>query len=417
MKKFLCVVAAAAGVSVGAADFVLPEQLPEVRELPDLFTKLDGTKVTRGQEWFERRVELLDLLQRGMYGRMPGTPGGMKAVVREIAGEELAEVAVLEEVTLSFSGPVSPPLHLLVVRPRATKPVSAFLCINFNGNQAVLTNRQIRMTTNWISGVGNSLGVSANRMTESGRGAEEKDWQVRKILERGHAFVTFHCADIEPDREDAKEGTRAAYPNSDWGAVAAWAWGFHRAMDFLVTHTNIAAGRIAAVGWSRNGKAALLAAATDQRISMVFPHQAGCGGTAPSRHWIGGGAGAVETIERINSSFPHWFNADFKNFAKTPERLPFDQHALVAACAPRPVCLTAAMGDAWSNPRGQFEVLKAASAVYELLEVGRLEAKELPVPNFPNIEGVLGFGYRAGAHSLTGWDWDVFLNFAAKHWK
>src|ERR1035438_9807672 len=80
------------------------------------------------------------------------------------------------------------------------------------------------------------------------------------------------------------EWTRAA--SRQWatgGTIAAWAWGFHRCVDYLVSEPGVDAHRIAAVGHSRNGKTALLAAAFDERIAIAFPHQAGCGGSAPSQ--------------------------------------------------------------------------------------------------------------------------------------
>ena len=63
---------------------------------------------------------------------------------------------------------------------------------------------------------------------------------------------------------------------------------------------------------------------------MVIPHQAGCGGTGPSRH----NDPKAETVKRINTSFPHWFCDNFKAFNDDPTKLPFDQNCLVAICAP-----------------------------------------------------------------------------------
>ena len=99
------------------------------------------------------------------------------------------------------------------------------------------------------------------------------------------------------------------------------------------------------VGHSRLGKTALLAAAFDERIALVIPHQAGCGGTAPSRGKVG------ESVKQINTSFPHWFDGTFKEFNDQPDRLPFDQNCLVALVAPRPVLFSNAVEDTWANPR------------------------------------------------------------------
>jgi cephalosporin-C deacetylase-like acetyl esterase len=176
-------------------------------------------------------------------------------------------------------------------------------------------------------------------------------------------------------------------------------------VDYLERERRVDRKRIAAVGHSRNGKTALLAAALDERIALAIPHQAGCGGTAPNRGKIG------ESVKRINDAFPHWFNAEFKKFNEEPERTPFDQHCLVALCAPRPVLFSNALEDQWANPNGQFEVLKAADPVYRFLKAGGLEATEMPALGHL-IESRLGYYIRPGKHSMTAGDWEVFLKFA-----
>src|ERR671925_526907 len=108
-------------------------------------------------------------------------------------------------------------------------------------------------------------------------------------------------------------------------------------------------------------------AATLTPIGLTFAR-------APSRGKVG------ESVKQINYGFPHWFNSRFKEFNDHPDRLPFDQHCLVALVAPRPVLLTNAVEDTWANPQGQFEVLRAADPVYRLLGAGGLEAKRPPEP-------------------------------------
>jgi hypothetical protein len=221
----------------------------------------------------------------------------------------------------------------------------------------------------------------------------------------------IYNGDLEPDSPTAPGGVRAAYgAEYDWGTIAAWAWGLSRAVDYMVTDPDIDAKRIAVVGHSRNGKAALVAAAFDERIALAIPLQAGCGGTAPSRGKVG------ESVQQINDRFPHWFNAQFKKFNQQPDRLPFDQHCLIALCAPRPVLLPNAEADQWANPSGQFEMLQAADPVYRLLGTDGLDAKAMPEAGVL-VDSTLSYYIRPGKHSMTKSDWKVFLDFADKHFR
>ena len=98
------------------------------------------------------------------------------------------------------------------------------------------------------------------------------------------------------------------------------------------------------------------------------------------------------------------------------DRLPFDQHCLIALCAPRPVLLSNAEEDQWANPQGQFEMLKAAEPVYKLLGAQGCAAETMPETGHL-VDSTLGYWIRPGKHSMTRPDWETFLNFADKHFK
>ena len=189
--------------------------------------------------------------------------------------------------------------------------------------------------------------------------------------------------------------------------IISWAWGVHRCVDYLSTVKDIDAKRIAVVGHSRLGKASLVAAAFDDRIALVIPHQAGCGGTGPSRH----NDPKAESVKRINTSFPHWFCGNFKEFNDDTTKLPFDQNSLVALCAPRPVLFTNASEDLWANPAGQLAVLKAAEPVYKLFGVEGCATEKMPELD-QLVKSRLGYFIRPGKHAMTTPDWEVFLNYA-----
>ena len=402
--------------SLSSAVFPEPSALPEQAGLPDPLVFLSGERVKSAREWERRRrPELRALFQHYMYGELPARPDRMRFEVVAEHGDFLGGSGTLRLVRVTCGSSDPTVIDLMVVTPRNPKGrVPVFLAMNFCGNHAVTSDPRIPLTRGWL--YKSCAGCVDNHATEASRGGQEKDWPIADILARGHAFATFCSTDIDSDRGDVSDGVRAAEARrrgetataADRGTIAAWAWGFHRCVDYLVTDRRVDAGRIVVVGHSRNGKTALLAGAMDDRIALAIPHQAGCGGTAPSRGRTG------ESVERINRAFPHWFNARFKAFTNAPARLPFDQHALVALMAPRPVLLSNAEEDTWANPVGQFEVLKAAEPVYRMLGAGGVDSATMP-PKGVLVRSRLGYYIRPGKHSMTADDWRVFMDFAEAH--
>ena len=94
--------------------------------------------------------------------------------------------------------------------------------------------------------------------------------------------------------------------------------------------------------------------------------------------------------------------------------LPFDQHALAALIAPRPVLFSNALEDQWANPDGQFNMLQAADPVYKLLGVEGLAARTKPSLNQLSA-GRLGYWERPGKHEMNRTDWKAFLEYTRKH--
>jgi len=414
MKRALFVASAASlfiGICAGQS---LPDmaKLPANPTLPDPLTMMDGKPVATPEKWLkERRPELKSLFQHYMYGWFPA-PVTVTSEVTYTDAHFLNGQATLKLVTLKLGAARAPETHLMMVIPNhRAGPAPVFMGMNFSGNHTLVTDTNIPLATSWMGG--RPPNIVNNRATDASRGTQTNVWVFDQIIQRGYAVATYYCGDIEPDTTNAVGGVREtihpASATDDWGTVAAWAWGMQRVVDYLVTDKDVDKTHIAEVGHSRLGKATMLAGAFDDRVALVIPLQAGCGGTAPSRGTVG------ESVQRINTSFPHWFDGEFKKFNTQTDLLPMDQNCLIALCAPRPVLLGAAVEDTWANPAGAFDMLKSADKVYRLFGAEGLSAQTMPETN-KLVDSTLGFFIRPGKHSMTKLDWQYFMDFADKHW-
>lgn len=221
---------------------------------------------------------------------------------------------------------------------------------------------------------------------------------AKRVVEKNCALVLFDRTELAKDASNRNERTGGlydVYPGQTFSALSSWAWGYHRVVDLLVTLPFIDSGHIAISGHSRGGKTTLLAAATDERIALINDNASCAAGGAVFRYVGNGG----ETIT-IQNTFPDWFNPAFRAYIGKEDQLPFDQHCLLAVLAPRPVLLSYALDDRWSNPEGMVQCYWAGREAWKYL----------------GAEERLAFHLRPGGHAHNMDDWNALLDFIDWQW-
>ena len=351
----------------------------DLRPLPDLFEAPGGGRCECPTDWPDTARRWLDRIVEVEYGGLPPAPESVEieplchSRARRWEGQPL-----LFSYRLQCTGGERPfSMNVRVLAPDSPAPVPAI-------------------------------------MAGDGCWSYCTDELAQSIVARGCALVIFNRTETAEDlgtdlrarsfadgqtRDDwstlRQGGLYEVYPGRTFGAVAAWAWGYHRCTDLLCRLPFIDSKRLAVTGHSRGGKTALLAGATDPRIALVNDNAGGTGGSSVFRYR---GQGGEST--RIADVFPSWFGPGLREYIGREGDLPFDQHALLAAVAPRALLLTYALDDRWSNPEGMVVSADAAAGVYDYL--GRREA--------------LAFHLRPGGHAHGPEDWAVLLDFIDWQW-
>lgn len=408
---------AALACSVAAAQnsSVLPAGLPN----PLVFA--NGKPLTSAKQWPERRAQLLHLFTTQMYGRMPPRPEAERFDVVERDSHALGGPATRTQVAILLNGHKDGPrINLLVYTPNGVKRPPVILGINFWGNETISNDPGIRISKRWVESEKNpwvNLScVKNHRATAACRGIDAHQWPVKEILNRGYALATFYRGDLDRDRKGQfAHSIRSDYPalakgGDNFSTIGAWAWGLSRALDYLETDRHVNGRKVVVFGWSRLGKAAIWAGATDTRFAAVISNESGAGGAKLFRHCCG------QTIQSLNTEFPYWYCRNFKRYNGDDAHLPFDQNEVLALIAPRPLYVASAIGDKQSDPLGEFLAAKAVSRVYRFLGVPGLPVKNWPPVNTPAL-GRVSYHVRTGGHNVTNYDWEQYLRFCDRYVK
>jgi hypothetical protein len=340
------------------------DKLPEVKNLVDPFTFNDGSRVMATADWRKRRDEIKELLAENEYGHLPPAPEEMEVNVGEPTpfGDNGAKELPVELTLRQDDRELV--LNLRVVLPAGSDKVPVLI-------QPTFFNRRNRPVNQEF----------ANRFPDP----------AQQVVDRGYAYAEFLATEVAADnKEQASNGGiyELFGKDIDCGGLMAWAWGFHRVIDALEEVERIDTDKVVITGHSRYGKAALVAGAFDDRIAVTAPSHSGCGGAAPYRFIYG----KSEQLHNVVGNFPYWFRPGFDQFVDHVDRLPVDQHLLLAAVAPRALLSTEGTEDYWINPEGSQLTYLAAKEVYKFLGADdKISIHFREVGHIPNNGDVLDF--------------------------
>ena len=270
--------------------------LPDIANLPDPFTRLDGTRISQKSDWICRREEILRQTFQYIYGQKPPKPDSVTGAVSN----------TLVTVNITHNGQ-NQSFTAAVATPAGQGPFPAVIAFGNGGPRA-------------------------------------------QIADMGVAVINFAQAAVGSRNTGIFGGL---YPNNTAGDLAAWAWGVSRIIDVLqaADNTVIDSTRLAVTGCSFLGKAAFAAGALDERIALTIPLESGIGGV-PSYKIVpalepnptNSGSGPEQPQHAINNG---WLPGT--SLVGQFQKLPVDTHEIIGLVAPRGLLV---LGNTGGN--GQF---------------------------------------------------------------
>ena len=409
---------------------------------PDPLVMNDGRPVASAQTWLRsRRSEILEDFEREVLGRVPANAPKVSWSVTASEAERVGAVPVIATMVTGHVDNSAYPaigvnIPMMLVKPaKASGPMPVLIMFvlgpaAFPAPVPPSPDAIARMN----AALKESLAQKDPSLAEVIR--QHPAWQpiptppffpparpaidpIQQLLADGWAVALIDPASIQPDNGAgltrgviglANKG-RPREPD-DWGALRAWAWGASRAVDYLARDPDLDPRRIGVEGVSRYGKAALVAMAFDERLSMVLVGSSGEGGAKPHRRNFG------EAIENLTASGEyHWMAGNFLKYGaaeavsgpRTAGDLPVESSELIALCAPRLVFISYGSpegGDPkWLDQQGSYMAAVAAGRVFRLLGAKDLGVGDdyrnarMPPVGTGLLEGQLAWRQHEGGHT------------------
>jgi hypothetical protein len=423
-------------------------QIPPTASLPDLFTFFSpavspdpGGRVTRASQWPARAAELSDLMQYYLFGYKQPTPANGSAF-RQVPVPATTVVnftAVFNFSTFTAELPagsftlnpatfvITPNMGFVATQPYAAPAGYQSWAVGDTWNtpahasllQVIPASTQMVIDVTDPGAAGSTTAtITLDDFQVPKRGVDTdiagpypsvlvvgslSAEQVTTLKQNGYGYVAMDTASVYSDFSGNSNPHTGAYNQLypyqagvyefDSGALMGWAWGISRIVDAIkndaegANQYNLDWKSTAVTGVSRNGKAAALAGAFDDRIAITAPSDPGGGGLTGYRNLtesemftynVPVNANQVYSLNEFvnravgNPSESAWFSSKAQDFV--PDKAahsPFDLHAVAALVAPRPIILwTGEAQQSWLGSPSSVLSLRAAKSVYDLLGAG-----------------------------------------------
>ena len=372
------------------------EKLPVPKNVPELLVSSSGEKISTRSQWEKvRRPEIVRTLLEQEYGIRPVERPKDLSFVETAAPEECyGGKALRKRVRASYSGPGGKgEMNFSVWIPKRATPAPVFIHSSPRPSETADDINAPRPVY-WLP--------------------------VEDIVSRGFATVAYCNQEVAVDINGPDVATTGVFKvfgpqnakergPTEWGIISAWAWGMSRVLDWVETEPLLDAKRAAAVGLSRNGKTALVAGAFDTRFAMTVSCCSGCSGAKLNHLYLPNSENG-----RTIMFATKWFCPNYERYVDLDrtDKMPFDQHWLLALVAPRLLYVSSATEDAWAGPRGEFAALELASPVWRLYGIPGLIAHGFPKADAPLHAGNAAYHLRTGMHDITRYDWQCYMDFA-----
>lgn len=326
-------------------DFDAMESIPYLR---NPFRSEDGSFIRSPEIWSERKNEIREKLEYFITGSFPKNNFSVHPTLLESV--EIDNV-VHQRVELRFGPDLEAKMNIELYYPKTT---------DFEERMPVFL-------TQW----------------------NHREW-AQIAVKRGYIGCIYAGADAKDDTEDYSRIWNGKY---DFSLLMRRAFGASRVIDYLYQLPFVDTAKIAITGHSRNAKQSLTATAMDERITAVVGSSGGAGAEIPWRftsHDFD-----VEDIALLTTARPSWFHPRLRFFIGNEDKLPVDQHDLMACIAPRALMISTARNEAASNPLGTEQAFAVLRETYAHL----------------GQEDKLVLQYREGVHGTNANDIEGYLDF------
>lgn len=413
-------------------------------DLPDALTLKNGKKVTTAEMWWrQRRPEIVEDMEREVYGRVPANAPKVTWTVKLTDKERVGFYPVIAKQLIGHVDNTAYPLinvnidMTLVVPANAKGPVPVLMMFGRSALPApaqppaadvekinaalkeLLVKEHPEFKTIFEQYPAYNPIAEQSPFGPGGFPVMKGDPPTAtQLIANGWGYVLIDPSSIQADNGEGLTKGIIGLMNKgqprkpeEWGALRAWSWGAARALDYLETEPAVDAKHVGIEGVSRYGKAALVTLAFEQRFAMGLIGSSGEGGAKLHRRNFG------EAVESLTGGGYYWMAGNFMKYgasdasfgAKTAKDLPVDAHELIALCAPRFTFISYGVpeqGDAkWLDQQGSYMATVAAGSVFKLLGVKDIgvsndyKTEKMPPVNTGLLDGELAWRQHDGGHT------------------